>query len=187
MIDNQIHEIETKATTMVAKLKAQKQDTKERFRVVELQLLQKMEQNPKIWSDNNLKFEIKKSDASFVEPSVEVDFVLNFFEHKLLGPISPVANNWQTIGTQISGCPNFEVSFESKRETDGNLGYCRMGTWFGLVLTFGLTPKKGGRYNISLKQANGLFNDSYQHVTDLKDHHLNFKQWNKEFITYSAL
>ena len=43
MIDNQIHEIETKATTMVAKLKAQKQDTKERFRVVELQLLQKME------------------------------------------------------------------------------------------------------------------------------------------------
>ena len=70
MIDNQIHEIETKATTMVAKLKAQKQDTKERFRVVELQLLQKMEQNPKIWSENNLKFEIKKSDASFVEPSV---------------------------------------------------------------------------------------------------------------------
>ena len=178
MIDNQIDEIETQAKTMIAKLKLQKQDTKERFYGVERQLLQKVEQNPKIWNQNNIKFQTKKTKASFVAPNIEVDVSLNFCEHRVSGPINPV--NWVIVGKKIRCFPNFEVSFECKKQTSGNLGYCRIGNWFGLGICS--NSKKAGTYEIRLKQVNGLFNESKQYATDSKNHNLNNRHWNKGFV-----
>ena len=159
---------------MISRIRDQEHEIKKRMRDAECNLLIKVEQNPKIWNANSLTFEIMRSAARFIEPSIRVNILLNFCEVELSGPIAPI--NWHTVGIDVKCFPKFKVSFECKNDSNGHLGYCRIGTWFGL----GINSKKSGTYDIRLKQANGLFDDSNQHATDSKDHNLNNKQWNKE-------
>ena len=183
IINDEIRRIETEASKMIILLGQDKDDIGERIKAAENRLLEQVKLNPKVWNHKHMQYNIKTSRAVFVAPRIELesqtmDVLESFCERELPGPITP--EDWHTVFSNIKCSSHFQISFEFKKKSKGHLGYCRIGTWFGL----GINSKKAGTYEVRLKQANGLFKDNNQYPTDSKDHYLNNKDWNKEFSRY---
>ena len=183
-------------------------EAKTRIRNAEKDLLAKIKENPRKWSSNSLKFEMKTETS--LTPSVGVEILKNSqiseisdesvtrnlsnqnlqnektSDHKFTGPYHSDENGYRckTLG-KIRIYKNFKLSLEWKMKSNHDIWimtfgftFLWIGNWFDLSLR---KADNGTGYILVLYQENGLYNNDNWNDTNHEPFQIEMGQWLKEF------